>query len=41
MERGLDCCGSGSGQMAESSESGNEPSGSMKYEEFLDFLRIL
>jgi len=33
---GLDCSGSGYGQMAGSCECGNELSGSMKCKEFLD-----
>jgi hypothetical protein len=32
----LDLSGSGYGQVAGSCECGNEPSGSVKYEEFLD-----
>ena len=35
-ERGLDCSGSGKGQVAASSEYCNEPSGSIKHREFLD-----
>ena len=33
---GLDRSGSGNGKMAEFCECDNEPSGSIKYEEFLD-----
>jgi hypothetical protein len=33
---GLDSFGSGQGQVAGSCEHGNEPSGSIKYGEFLD-----
>jgi hypothetical protein len=33
---GLNCWGSGYGQVAGSCECGNEPSGSIKREEFLD-----
>ena len=33
---GMDCSGSGFRQMADSCESGNEPSGSIKCGEFLD-----
>ena len=36
---GLDRSGSGKGQVAGSCECGNEPSGSVKCEEFLDQLR--
>jgi hypothetical protein len=33
---GLDLAGSGEGQVAGTCECGNEPSGSIKYGEFLD-----
>ena len=33
---GLDCSGSGEGQVTGTCECGNEPSGSIKCEEFLD-----
>jgi len=36
---GLDRAGSGQGQVAGTCECGNEPSGSIKCEEFLDWLR--
>jgi hypothetical protein len=35
----LDSCGSGQGQVAGSCEQGNEPSGSVKYGEFHNYLR--
>ena len=35
-EYGLDRAGSGSGQVADTCESGDEPSGSIKCGEFLD-----
>jgi hypothetical protein len=36
---GLDCSGSGYGQVTGSCKCGNEPSGSVKRGEFLDWLR--
>ena len=36
---GLDCSGSGQGQVADTCECGNEPWGSIKCGEFLDKLR--
>jgi len=33
---GLDCCDSGWGQVTGCCECGNEPSGSIKWKEFLD-----
>jgi len=36
---GLDCCDSGYGHVTGSCECGNEPSGSIKWKEFLDLLR--
>jgi len=36
---GLDRAGSGQGQVTGTRECGNEPSGSIKYEEYLDQLR--
>jgi len=39
MGYGLDRAGSGKGQVAGTCECGNEPSGSIQYGEFLDYLR--
>jgi len=36
---GLDLSGSGYGQLADTCDCGNEPPGSIKYGEFLDYLR--
>ena len=36
---GLDWAGPGQGRLAEAFECGNEPSGSVKYGEFLDWLQ--
>jgi hypothetical protein len=38
---GLNACGSGLGAVAGSCEHGNEPSGYIKYEEFLELLSDL
>jgi hypothetical protein len=38
-EYGLNRAGSGQGQVAGSSDRGNEPSGCIKYGEFLDYLK--
>ena len=38
---GLDLAGSGWGNVAVSCECGNEPSGSIKFGEFLDYLKKL
>jgi hypothetical protein len=38
-EHGLDRSGSGQRQMAGSCESGNKPSGSIKYGKYLEYLR--
>ena len=38
---GLDRAGSGQGQVAGTSECGNEPAGSIKYVEFLDQLKTV
>jgi hypothetical protein len=40
VEYGLDRAGSGEGQVAGCCECGNEPSGTIKCGEFLDWLRI-
>jgi hypothetical protein len=39
VRHGLDCCGSGLGQVTGTCECGNESLGFIKYWEFFDYMR--